>query len=802
MRLLLLALASIWRTSDCLRISSFTRGSGKFQSGTSLADPYGWKIQSNPVSKNSCYSLVEESKAPVKTVFDTACVGFSKSDEKCRGGFPFYRFSAGSPNCVDCMDAPRCQMICLSKGMDAAAIVIDKTTRNPVECRCGATKKNLPVWNMLRSASSDGEINFGPVHGLLPPTVNSALPSSDPRCAMFVYTYTDSREADGGVPSQFVETGTSDDFYIRSIVSGQQDPGDVEDSTVEDMAKVHFAMKQRLELWLQKNPTGKVPRDEIFVEQTDKLVQSDSPASCQGIDEPYTCFDDGIDSVISANGWKRQSIDGSLTPEFTTAMMTVSFENWQALFGAGTDKVSVGPTTQFTKSGFCSNQATASKCPITCGKCKLFDRSSARASMYESWLATNKDSKTGIVTIPFMFDTANRFVTSDVVDLIRNATAIWASVTCVSFKEVTKSPQGQRYILITADTDSNGNPSGCLADPVGLPQDASHPTRINVGGCKENKKPLGSIVHEFGHVLGLVHTQMRPDRDQFISMNPAMVKPGFEANFFLSPYAFDGDDGVYSPYDYGSIMHYTRTQAANAAKYQASSTDWSGTFKVLQSLAAGVTLGQRDQLSALDIAEVNSIYQCGNVLAANPTAATTTLAPLTTSTASSPSVVGSPTNSTKPWENWEDDMEAIADAISAILKSSNVNLSDQQVDILDNMTKQEKLIFDQADRIITLGKISADWRQSVVNVAKTVLLIVSEARRGIELYRLGKNAEQEGVLDNESIDNLMKIVQHTKIIYNKIESYLKTLPGYVALDAKDQQLSRHPAPREAVLVFG
>jgi hypothetical protein len=213
-------------------------------------------------------------------------------------------------------------------------------------------------------------------------------------------------------------------------------------------------------------------------------------------------------------------------------------------------------------------------------------------------------------------------------------------------------------------------------------------------------------------------------------------------------------------------------------------------------------LGQRDQLSALDIAEVNSIYQCGNVLAANPTAATTTLAPLTTSTASSPSVVGSPTNSTKPWENWEDDMEAIADAISAILKSSNVNLSDQQVDILDNMTKQEKLIFDQADRIITLGKISADWRQSVVNVAKTVLLIVSEARRGIELYRLGKNAEQEGVLDNESIDNLMKIVQHTKIIYNKIESYLKTLPGYVALDAKDQQLSRHPAPREAVLVFG
>ena len=787
--------------SQSLRISAITRKADVAKNEAGIADPYGWDLQSNPVSKNSCYSLDEDKAPKLTTVFDAGCVGFSKSDSKCRGGFPFYRFAAGPPDCVDCLDASRCQMMCLSKGMDAAALVLDKKTRIPSECRCGATKKNLPVWNLLRTASSDGQINFGPVHGLLPPSINAAVSVDDPRCSMFVYVYGDQRETDGGVPSQFVETGTADDFYIRSIVSGLTDPGDVEDSTVEEMEKVHLALRHRLELWLKENPTGRVPRDEIFVEQVPEKKLSDSPSSCKGVDEPYTCFDSAIDSVLAANGWQKQNSDGSFSQEYMTAMMTVSFENWQAMFGAGSDKLTVA-SGQYSKSGFCTASENAKNCPITCGTCKLWDRSSARATMYETWLATNKDSKTGIVNIPYVFDTANKYVTPTVMDMVRTAAKSWATVSCVNFQEASQIPQGKRYITITADVDANGNPSGCLADPVGLPPDPSQPTKVNVGGCNQNKKPLGSLIHEFGHVLGLVHTQMRPDRDKYIAMNPAMVKPGFEANFFLSPYAFDGDDGAYSAYDYGSIMHYTRTQAANSAKYQAGSTDWSGTFKLMQTLAAGVSLGQRDQISNLDIEEVNSIYQCGKVLAdpsgqtaAAPVAATTTAAPTTTTAAPS---------SGNAWTNWEDDVEAIADAIDAILKSTNVNLSDQQIAILKNMTDQEKLVYNQADSAITLGKVPAGWRQSVVNVAKTVVLLVQEARRGIELYKAGKNPDQEGILDFAAIDNLITIVEKTKTVYGKIEAYVKTLPGYVSqvMDAKEQLLMRHPAPHEAVLVFG
>ena len=775
--------------AESAKLSAILRKSANFRTSTGTADPYGWEIQSNPVSKHSCYALDEKSKSKLVTVFDRACVGFSKSDSKCRGGFPFYRFSSGPADCVDCMDASRCQMMCLSKGMDAAALVLDPKTRIPSECRCGATKKNMPVWSMLRAASPDGQINFGPVHGLLPPTVNSAVSVEDPRCAMFVYLYADERESNGGIPSQFLETGTADDFYIRSIVSGLEDPGDVEDSTVEEMERVHIAMKERLSLWLRKNPTGRVPRDEIFVQQVPETPKlSDSPASCKGVDEPYTCFDSAIDSVLAANGWTRQHSDGSYTSEYMTAMMSISFETWQSLFGAGGDKVN-----SYSKSGFCSSGKNAQTCPITCGTCKLYDRSSARASMYESWLATNKDSKTGIVTIPYVFDAQNKFITPTVMEMVRNASSIWAAVTCINFKELSQIPAGQRYIVVTADVDANGNPSGCLADPVGLAPDVDHPTRINVGGCSENKRPLGSLIHEFGHVLGLVHTQMRPDRDNFIQMNPAMVKPGFEANFFLSPYAFDGDDGVYSSYDYGSIMHYTRTQAALASKFQAGSADWSGTFKLLKSLSAGVTLGQRDQISVLDIAEVNSIYQCGNVLAGGSVATTAAPSPMTTTTTKAPLTSSPPTNA---WEGWEEDMEKIADAIDAILKSNDINLSEQQIEILSNLTDQQKVIFDQADRAITLGKVQANWRQNVVRVAKTVLLLVAESRRGIALFKVGKNPSQEGILDFKAIDNLMTIVEKTKSIYTKMDAYLKTQPGYIPTSDADE------VEMNAVVFFG
>ena len=713
---------------------------------------------------------------------------------------------------MDCLDASRCQMMCLSKGMDAAALVLNPETKRASECRCGATRQNLAVWSLLTVAPMDGKPNFGPVHGLLPPSVKSAVAADDPRCAMFVYLYSDDREENGGVPQQFVETTTRDEFYIRSIVSGLTDPGDVEDSTVEEMARVNDAVRTRLALWLKQNPTGRAPRDETFVEQVAESTRTGSTPGCSGIDEPFTCFDSAVDAVLTKNGWHKLNTDNSFTSEYMTLMMTVSFDNWQTLFGAGADKVTVG-TSQLTKSGFCSSAANQSQCPITCGKCKQYDRPARAASEYSTWLASNKDATTGIVTIPVVYDSGNQFLTSTAKDQVKQAIAVWGQVTCINFQETTQAPSGARYVLITADTDASGAPSGCLADPVGLPQDASHPTRVNVGGCSKNTKPLGSIIHEFGHVLGLVHTQMRPDRDTYIQMNPAMVKAGYEANFFLSPYAFDGDDGEYSPYDYGSIMHYTRTQAANKDKYDAASTDYSGTFKLLKALEAGVSLGQRDQLTTLDIAEVNSLYQCGGKLASGRAAVISGTTPVPAMTTAAPTggagvagatvkVGGVTATATTPapaaaWEDWETDAEAIADAISAILVNDNLNLSQRQLDILKNLLDQEKALYDVVDKAITLGSVKAGWRNIVVGVAKTVLDIVAEARAGVKAFEEKKNDSQEGILDFAAIAKLEVIVAKTKIVYGKMDAYVKSIPGSIAADAEETVKSR-----EAVVVFG
>jgi hypothetical protein len=761
---------------------------------TNQADPYGWELQLNPISQNSCYSLDEDesSASPVLTVRDTTCIAFDDLHAKCHGGFPFYRFTTGSPECTDCMDARQCQRTCLSKGMDAAALVLDPSTRNPTECRCGATRDNTSVWGLLRSSS--GEINFGPVHGLLPPSANSALSTTSPSCRMFIYIYNDVRESDGGIPRQFLDLSVDDERYIRSIVSGLTDPGDVEDSTVADMERVHLAVRDRLQSWMVKNPSGRVPSDEVFVEQVAESVQRHARGSstdCSAIDEPSFCWDNAVTSVLTKNGMSQVTPDQSAyTPEYSTMMMTLSMDKWRSLFNTTSKPGGLS----YTGSGFCSSNGNL--CPITCGECEMYDRPAQTATMYNSWVAY-KDASSGKVNIPVVFDLTNQFITSDVQEMVRNATAIVNAASCLNFHIVEKDSvsSGENYVLITAYTDSTGKPSGCLADPVGLPD--TPPTNINVGGCSENRNPLGSLVHEFLHVLGLVHTQMRPDRDEYIQMNPAMVKSPFEVNFFLAPYAFDGADGKYSPYDYGSIMHYTRTQAANATKYQATSPDWSGTFKLLESIPAGVTIGQRNALSALDIAEVNTLYKC---IASVVETTTTTTMP------TAPTIVAPP--SSTPWSGWEPFAATIATALTDILGNHNITLSEIQTNSLTHIQATGVTLRAVFDEAVRANQLRAGWSDMFSEIASDVRQVIAESRDGISSFDQGINLIQSGILDDRAIADLETIIDAAKHIYEKLDAFEATLIARdptvtpTTLLVKSPIALHHPAPRRTVVVFG
>lgn len=111
---------------------------------------------------------------------------------------------------------------------------------------------------------------------------------------------------------------------------------------------------------------------------------------------------------------------------------------------------------------------------------------------------------------------------------------------------------------------------------------------VNVGPqCR-----TGNIIHEIGHTVGLWHEQSREDRDQFITIDLTNVIPGTIHNF--DQHITDGDD--IGAYDFGSIMHYSAFAFALDETRPTIIT------------VNGAAIGQRDGLSAGDIAAVNTIY--------------------------------------------------------------------------------------------------------------------------------------------------------------------------------------------------
>jgi hypothetical protein len=124
---------------------------------------------------------------------------------------------------------------------------------------------------------------------------------------------------------------------------------------------------------------------------------------------------------------------------------------------------------------------------------------------------------------------------------------------------------------------------GCFS-AVGM-QGGSQPISIGFG-CG-----LGQAIHEIGHAVGLWHEQSREDRDQFVRVAWENIIPNMEHNF--DQHITDGDD--IGPYDYDSVMHYPA---------KAFSSNGLDTIVAI----GGEPIGQRDGLSAADIAAVTDLY--------------------------------------------------------------------------------------------------------------------------------------------------------------------------------------------------
>ena len=116
----------------------------------------------------------------------------------------------------------------------------------------------------------------------------------------------------------------------------------------------------------------------------------------------------------------------------------------------------------------------------------------------------------------------------------------------------------------------------------------------------------GSMIHEIGHSLGLLHEHTRQDRDQFITVQWANIQSDKTFNFEISN---TGTQDL-GPYDYGSIMHYgEHFFSSNGEPTLVPTRDTQGQI-----------IGQRTAASAGDLAAIDRMYQADLGVSATATA--------------------------------------------------------------------------------------------------------------------------------------------------------------------------------------
>ncbi|XP_078421444.1 uncharacterized protein LOC144694744, partial [Cetorhinus maximus] len=112
------------------------------------------------------------------------------------------------------------------------------------------------------------------------------------------------------------------------------------------------------------------------------------------------------------------------------------------------------------------------------------------------------------------------------------------------------------------------------------------------------KKGKGVVEHEVMHSLGFWHEHARSDRDKYIKIEWKNVWPGYEHNFLKQ-----NTNNLKTKYDYGSILHYSRTAFSKTGQ---------PTLRPL--LDTDTVIGQRIRLSELDLMKVNRLYNCTTYL--------------------------------------------------------------------------------------------------------------------------------------------------------------------------------------------
>ncbi|XP_063323159.1 meprin A subunit beta-like [Pelmatolapia mariae] len=113
-----------------------------------------------------------------------------------------------------------------------------------------------------------------------------------------------------------------------------------------------------------------------------------------------------------------------------------------------------------------------------------------------------------------------------------------------------------------------------------------------------NCDSLGTVEHEFLHALGFWHEQSRADRDDYVNIIWNQIQSGKEHNFNTYDDTVSSALGV--PYDYGSVMHYSKTAFSIGSEPTI-------VTKIPHFMDV---IGQRMGFSSSDLTKLNRLYNC------------------------------------------------------------------------------------------------------------------------------------------------------------------------------------------------